>query len=122
LSTATRLGQRGSCPAAANWNIVEDLEGGGRRIRKVPRLDITATVCMACNTGWMHRLEDQVRPFLGPLIAGKPWWISPRQQRLLARWVGKTVLVRREPAARLAARAGAGTGPLLARLIEATAG
>src|SRR5262249_6505015 len=42
--------------------------------------------------GWMHELEEQVRPFLGPLIAGGTGVLAPNEQRLLARWAAKTVL------------------------------
>jgi hypothetical protein len=44
-------------------------------------------VCETCNTGWMHDLEEKVRPFLKPLLKYKnDADLNITQQRDLARW------------------------------------
>ena len=50
--------------------------------------------CKPCNEGWMHDIEEAVRPFLGPLItAPSDATLTPQQLTILATWVYKTVLV-----------------------------
>lgn len=44
-----------------------------------------------CNGGWMSRLEDAVKPILGPMLHGRPrTMLSVDAQRLLALWATKT--------------------------------
>lgn len=43
-------------------------------------------VCASCNSGWMSRLEDNVKPVLIPMIQGRPTTLSVAQQRLIAAW------------------------------------
>jgi hypothetical protein len=51
-------------------------------------------VCKPCNEGWMARLENQVRPFLTPMIRdGAETVLSREQQFSLARWMLKTAMV-----------------------------
>jgi hypothetical protein len=52
-------------------------------------------VCkVACNEGWMHRLETQVEPMLTPLIRdGSAAHFSHEEQGILAQWALKTVMV-----------------------------
>jgi hypothetical protein len=51
-------------------------------------------VCSDCNNGWMSRLEDTVKPFLGPmLINERPVELDAAQQRDLARWAVIKVLL-----------------------------
>jgi hypothetical protein len=76
----TESGARGADPA-----VLERME------REV---DATVTrVCATCRAGWMQHLENDVRPFLEPMIAGKPTTLGPEQQWLLARWAAKTAVV-----------------------------
>jgi len=57
-------------------------------------VDTTVTrVCDTCRAGWMKRLEDDVMPFLEPMIAGKATMLAPEHQWLLARWAAKTAVV-----------------------------
>ena len=51
-------------------------------------------VCEACNTGWMHDLEEKVKPFLKPLLINKHGAdLDLTQQRHLARWAVMKVLL-----------------------------
>jgi len=50
-------------------------------------------VCGPCNNGWMSRMEARTRPILMPLIRGLLHQISTFDQRYLATWVAKTVMV-----------------------------
>jgi hypothetical protein len=79
-------------PGSGPLRVMEESESGAVHTRRVPELDIKANICEACNTGWMHLLEERVRGFLCPLMEGKPAFISPAQQRLTARWAAKTLL------------------------------
>lgn len=49
-------------------------------------------VCDKCNSGWMSRLEQAVRPILIPLIEGQRsvLALSASERLLLARWTAKT--------------------------------
>ena len=52
------------------------------------------TVCADCNNGWMSRLEDTVKPFLGPMLINEhPVELDAVQQRDLARWAVIKVLL-----------------------------
>ena len=50
-------------------------------------------VCRNCNSGWMSRLEDQVRPFLEPMIQGRFAALNADRQRLLAEWLALKTFV-----------------------------
>jgi hypothetical protein len=57
-------------------------------------VDSTVTrVCDVCQNGWIQRLEDDVMPFLEPMISGQPITLSHEHQWLLARWSAKTAMV-----------------------------
>lgn len=52
------------------------------------------TVCEECNTGWMHDLEEEVKPFLKPMLTNKHGVdLNVTQQRDLARWAVMKVLL-----------------------------
>ena len=53
---------------------------------------VTRAFCVACNTGWMSQLEDQVQRILEPMIHGQRRNLSVDDQRVLAMWAIKTVL------------------------------
>jgi hypothetical protein len=78
-------------PGFGSLTITDELDGAVVHTRKNRDLDIKVNICEACNTGWMHRLEEQVRGFLCPLMEGKPAVLSAAQQRLTARWTAKTL-------------------------------
>lgn len=48
--------------------------------------------CKRCNTTWMKALEDRVRPILIPLMEGRTTTLTPVQQRIIVRWLLKTVM------------------------------
>ena len=50
-------------------------------------------VCETCREGWVRRLDDDVKPFLKPMLAGEPTRLPPAHQWLLARWAAKTAVV-----------------------------
>jgi hypothetical protein len=50
-------------------------------------------VCSTCNSGWMSRLESDVRPALAPLLVGDSVEVEPISARVIARWCVKTALV-----------------------------
>jgi hypothetical protein len=53
----------------------------------------TKTVCHDCNTGWMSRLEGQVKPILEPMFDGNPVTLDTNQQQLIAVWMTKMAFV-----------------------------
>lgn len=50
-------------------------------------------VCVSCNTGWMSRLENTVKPWLSPAIRGEEIVLAMPQQRVVAFWAAKTALL-----------------------------
>jgi hypothetical protein len=51
-------------------------------------------VCEECNTGWMHQLEEKVKPFVKPMLTNKHGVdLDSTQQRDLARWATMKVLL-----------------------------
>src|SRR6266536_830103 len=53
---------------------------------------VEGRVCTACNSGWMSRFEDAVRPVLVDLIGQRRslWELTAQESALVARWVVKT--------------------------------
>lgn len=58
-------------------------------------LTLDDMVCEVCNTGWMHQLEEKVKPFVKPMLTNQHGAdLDVTQQRDLARWaVMKALLV-----------------------------
>lgn len=57
-------------------------------------LDLTTkAVCASCNSGWLSKLESQAQPLAAALITGKSVTVAGHQQRLMATWAYKTVLL-----------------------------
>lgn len=58
---------------------------------------VTEEICHECNTGWMHDLEDEVKPLLSPLMVD-PWPNNDRvilsslflKCHVITRWLLKT--------------------------------
>src|SRR5205823_2452203 len=66
------------------------VERGGKTISFVkPSLEIeVGMACKTCNEGWMHRLEDQVKPFMTDMVdRGLKTLLDADRQLLLARWI-----------------------------------
>jgi hypothetical protein len=68
----------------------------GAATAKMQHLVVTlhGMVCEVCNNGWMHNLEEKVKPFLKPLLVNKHGAdLDLAQQRDLARWAVMKVLL-----------------------------
>jgi hypothetical protein len=50
-------------------------------------------VCHECNTGWMHLLEDETIPVLGPRLGPVALPITVAEQLTLAFWAAKTAIM-----------------------------
>ena len=50
-------------------------------------------VCRSCNSGWMSKLETEVRPVLELILRKEVFDISPSDQIVLSRWVAMKVIV-----------------------------
>ena len=51
-------------------------------------------VCEVCNTGWMHDLEEKVKPFLKPMLTNKHGvYLDIMQQHDRGRWAVLKVLL-----------------------------
>ena len=47
----------------------------------------TRAACRVCNNGWMSRAEQAVKPYLTPIIQGKPQsWHEEAVQSAVAAW------------------------------------
>ena len=67
---------------------------GGRETKKVINLRLKArVVCSTCNNGWMSRIEERVKPVLGPMLTGHAAALDSAAQVALARWAIKTSMV-----------------------------
>lgn len=71
------------------------MAGETRWEKTAPVLDQTVRrVCNACNTGWMHRLEDACIPLLRPAIRLEGHvTLDPASQRTVATWITKTAMM-----------------------------
>lgn len=49
-------------------------------------------VCGDCNSGWMSRLQEEVRPYLVPLLIGDSTKLRTRGQTKLAAWAAMTAM------------------------------
>jgi hypothetical protein len=49
--------------------------------------------CASCNNNWMAHTEGTAKPIVIPLIEGRSCGLTTEGQRIVARWVAKTVMV-----------------------------
>jgi hypothetical protein len=61
-------------------------QGSLHNLRRTTKKNTLKVTCEACNTGWMSRLQEQVKPILLPMIQGEWPEISSWQRRILAAW------------------------------------
>ena len=54
---------------------------------------VTTSLCAACNNGWLNATETGVRPFLEPMIVGRPVRLDSAAQKTVALWAYKTALL-----------------------------
>lgn len=64
-------------------------------------------VCERCNSGWMSRLENSVRPFLAAMLALEPRTLGRQEQKALATWAER----RRRRRSRITGRSVPRSGP-----------
>jgi hypothetical protein len=57
-----------------------------------PRSRQLQIVCGPCNHRWMSSLQKAAKPILIPLITGKPIFLNPARQELLAAWAAMSVI------------------------------
>lgn len=50
-------------------------------------------VCRDCNSGWMNRIEAAARPYLTPLVEGRPVTLSRFAVESVSRWIVLKVMV-----------------------------
>lgn len=50
-------------------------------------------VCRGCNGGWMSRLQVEAKPFVAPMVAGRPFLLCTDAQRLVSLWAMMTTVV-----------------------------
>lgn len=50
-------------------------------------------ICRPCNQGWMNDREQEVRPFLEPMLKAESITITPEQMAELARWCAQKFIV-----------------------------
>ncbi|MHB8512436.1 MAG: hypothetical protein ACYDCC_09660 [Actinomycetota bacterium] len=50
-------------------------------------------VCRSCNGIWMSKLEEEVKPYLVPMIRGESLSLSENEQLVVATWAAKTAFV-----------------------------
>ncbi len=77
-------------------DVAEGREGrrsDGRKVRGAkPVCDKLPDVCEICNGGWMHHLEEAVRPIIKGFIFGNEKVLDPYQQFVIATWITKVCL------------------------------
>jgi hypothetical protein len=85
---------------AAVWvdapSYTHDYKSGDELIRSWPALgpDVTAKVVdKNCNDGWMSTLETRAKPLLVPMARGESVRLDEAEQKILALWALKTVLM-----------------------------
>jgi hypothetical protein len=74
----------------------EEGSGQRRRVGAMQALNITLhdAICEECNSVWLSRLERAAKPLLAPMaVSAKPTLLSPANQKFIAAWAVKTVLL-----------------------------
>lgn len=68
-------------------------DSGKSKTFSLKKIDLQVRIaCGDCNGGWMSRLENSVKVFLGPLLEGAPVSLGPERLSILARWCIKTAI------------------------------
>ena len=49
-------------------------------------------VCRSCNSGWMSKLEEAIKPVLLKLVKGEETKLQEEDQKLLSRWIAMKVI------------------------------
>jgi hypothetical protein len=84
----------------ADWILKEITVRGPSRLRIGKYVDKLVdleqkvrAVCSICNEGWMSKLEQEVKPTIGPLLNDISFKIDFHDQSVLALWALKTAMV-----------------------------
>ena len=81
-------------PMPAVGQVEQWSSGHDRRRRQQPLLSATVRrFCDVCNNGWMNRIEEAVRPIVGPMVTGRSMELDGAAQRVVANWVALKGLV-----------------------------
>jgi hypothetical protein len=87
----------GAAPADMKYRFTDAAGGVATRSFKSRQAEVVVRrVCVACNGGWMARLEQVTKPVLEPMVLGRTTRLTIDQQVLLAHWAAKTVVVIKE--------------------------
>lgn len=49
-------------------------------------------VCLGCNTGWMSKLQQDVKPYLIPMLTGEAASLGRKAQKLISAWIVMTMM------------------------------
>jgi hypothetical protein len=49
-------------------------------------------VCLVCNNGWMSRLQEAAKPYLIPMLEGRPTSLNRKAQKIVATWAAMTTM------------------------------
>lgn len=81
--------------ASSLGTIISSRSSGATRLyNMLPFEQTVRDFCARCNGGWMNDLENQVAPFLGPMVRdGRPTRLTQQMQSDLAAWAVKTACV-----------------------------
>ncbi|MDK8746870.1 MULTISPECIES: hypothetical protein [Bacilli] len=58
-----------------------------------PNTLINGLVCRKCNNEWLSRMEDEIKPYLLPLIKGVPQYPLEEYHKELSLWAFKTAII-----------------------------
>jgi hypothetical protein len=70
--------------------------GAGPPLNRVDRKNLQVKVkraCVACNTGWVSRLEGRAKPLLLPRVRGQLGQLLYKDQQTIATWAIKTAMM-----------------------------
>ncbi len=76
-----------------SWSEVQDHVRERSPFTAPPFTATVRRVCATCNHGWIHDLEDRVRPILLPMLEGRGRTLYPATRKTLALWAWKTVMM-----------------------------
>jgi len=88
-------------PEGDNTHARSKYEGWGQEERLVdrwhrqgpPKTIRIYGVCKTCNNGWMGEMEEEVRPWLGPILKREPVGLTEAGQRILANYLVMKAMV-----------------------------
>lgn len=70
-----------------------DVAGSIDSWKAPPFTAVVRCVCGPCNHGWMSAIENEVKPYLKPMIQGRQRILGTKAQAALAKWIFLKVLM-----------------------------